>query len=63
MDNDITPVLLPAQPTIHDIMEQPHNCNEQLLSQPPRTDVTGLSGERIVLQKGKKVRPVCRIIG
>ena len=44
-------------------MEQPHNCNEQRVSQPPWTDVTGLSDDRIVLQKGKKVRPVCRLIG
>ena len=44
-------------------MEQPHNCNEQLVSKPRWTDVTGLSDDRIVLQKGNKVRPICRIIG
>ena len=38
-------------------MEQPHDCNEQLVYQPTWTDVTGLSLRKV------KVRPVCRIIG
>ena len=28
-------------------MEQPHDCNEQLVSQPPLTDVTGLSFRKV----------------
>ena len=47
MDNDnIRPVglLLPVpQRYTTCYMEQPHDCNEQLVSQPPITDVTGLS--------------------
>ena len=39
-------------------MEQPHNCNEQLVSQPPWTDVTGLSFRKV---KGKTSMQTNRI--
>ena len=60
MDNDNTrPVLLPAQPTIHNILYGTATRLQRTASISAAIN----RRDRIVLQKGKKVRPVCRIIG